>query len=71
MTLPDLMHALDAAGVKVDVRLSVDAPAGALTPELRDALARHKPMLLVELARQAHWKTLSVERWGPSMEEWH
>jgi hypothetical protein len=50
MTLPDLIAALDARGVRLSTRLRVDAPAGVLTPELREALSAHKSALLAQLA---------------------
>ncbi len=50
MTLPELQSCLDSLGVKLSPRLVVDAPAGVMTAELRDALAAHKPALLRLLA---------------------
>jgi hypothetical protein len=41
---------LDRLGVKLSLRLVVDAPAGVLTEELKAALAAHKPRLLALLA---------------------
>src|SRR4051794_371934 len=64
MTLPDLMHTLDARGVRLSARLVVDAPAGAVTQELRDALASHKLLLIQEVVREALWADLSTWRWG-------
>jgi hypothetical protein len=49
MTLIDLIAALDVRGVRLTARLGVDAPAGALTPELREALSAHKSALLARL----------------------
>jgi hypothetical protein len=49
MTLIDLITALDARGVRLSARLVVDTPAGALTPELREALSAHKSALLARL----------------------
>ena len=46
MTLPELQSCLDHLGVTLSLRLVVDAPAGVLTPEVRSALADHKPALL-------------------------
>jgi hypothetical protein len=66
MTLPDLIAALDARGVRLSARLVVDAPAGVLTPELRDALAAHKPLLLQRVVREMVWAELSPLRWGPA-----
>jgi hypothetical protein len=56
MTFDSLLDALSAAGVLLaveDGRLRIDAPAGALTPELRAALAEHKAALLAHLASSA------------------
>jgi hypothetical protein len=50
MNLPDLIATLDAQDVRLSARLVVDAPVGALTPELREALAAHTPALLARLA---------------------
>jgi hypothetical protein len=44
---------MDRLGIRLAIRgdrLVVDAPAGVMTPELRDALAIHKPALLRLLA---------------------
>jgi hypothetical protein len=69
MTLHDLMQALDARGVKLSLRLVVDAPRGAVTDELRTALATHKPHLLARLGRDAQWEVLAAQRWGPALQE--
>jgi hypothetical protein len=58
MTLYDLKQALDAKGVKLSLRLGVDAPAGAITDDLRAALVAHKPHLLADLGRKAQWEAL-------------
>ena len=50
MTLPELQSCLDHLGVKLSLRLVVDAPAGVMTPEIKTALAAHKPRLLALLA---------------------
>ena len=49
MTLPELRACLDRLGVRLSVRLVVDAPVGVLTPEVKAALADHKPALLALL----------------------
>jgi hypothetical protein len=49
MTLPELQSCLDSLGAKLSLRLVVDAPAGVITAELRDALATHKGDLLRRL----------------------
>src|SRR5262245_42412601 len=50
MTLPELQACLVRLGIKLSLRLRVDAPAGVLTEELKAALAAHKPALLSLLA---------------------
>jgi hypothetical protein len=42
---------LDRLGVRLSLRLVVDAPAGVMTGELKSSLAAHKPALLAMLAR--------------------
>jgi hypothetical protein len=66
VTLPDLISALDSQGVRLSARLVVDAPSGALTPELRDALAAHKALLLQWVVQELVWAKLSTWRWGPA-----
>src|SRR5262249_50730441 len=61
---PDLITALDASGIRLAARLVVDAPAGAMTPELREALAEHKALLLQRVVRGMVWAELSTWRWG-------
>ena len=49
MTAPELLAALTALGATVEAvedRLRIVVPQGALTPELRTALAEQKPALL-------------------------
>ena len=50
MNLPELQACLDRLGVRLSLRLVVDAPAGVMTRELKAALAAHKPRLLAQLA---------------------
>ncbi len=68
MTLPDLLDALASADVRLGLRLTVSAPAGAVSPELRDALSSHKPALCRSLADRlasdAQWSALEPLRWG-------
>jgi hypothetical protein len=52
MTLPDLMDALDSLGANLSVRLVVDAPAEAITPEIRQALADHKPEIIARVVER-------------------
>jgi hypothetical protein len=49
MNLSDLESCLDRLGIKLSLRLIVDAPCGAMTSELKRALAIHKPDLLARL----------------------
>jgi hypothetical protein len=69
MTLHDLITDLDARGVRLSARLTVDAPAGVVTPELRDALTTHKPLLLQHVVREIVWAELSAWRWGPAADD--
>ena len=46
MTFHDLTRVLEARGVRLSARLVVDAPAGALTADIRAALPVHKILLL-------------------------
>jgi hypothetical protein len=50
MTLPELQSRLNRLGVKLSLRLVIDAPAGVITPEVKTALANYKPCLLALLA---------------------
>ena len=60
----DLLTAVRDAGIRLQVagdrrdRLHFDAPAGALTPELRAALLEHKATLLALLAPVTEFVTL-------------
>src|SRR4051794_10285573 len=61
MTTADLVVLARTYGILLEARgekLFVDAPAGALTPELRSALVRHKPALLALYARVTQFATL-------------
>src|SRR5262245_15440861 len=53
MTLPALQSYLDHFGIRVSLKLVVDAPAGVLTREIKAELVRHKPALLAVLVGQA------------------
>jgi hypothetical protein len=59
MTVEEVLVATRRAGIILEAegdRLIVDAPVGSLTPELREALARQKWVLLVSVARpRAYW----------------
>jgi predicted metal-dependent hydrolase len=84
-----LLEDLKSQDVRLEVdgeRLVVDAPAGAITDEIRNTLAEHKPMLLKLLERkrrkleEADRRGLVI-RWSehpcwiklhdPSTGEWH
>jgi hypothetical protein len=64
VTLPELLEALNARGVHLELRLRVVSPAGPLPPELLDALTEHKTRLLVTLGRRLQWGELSTQRWA-------
>jgi hypothetical protein len=66
VTLPELEHRLAEGGVRLSLRLVVDAPPGVVTPEVRGALVAYRPLLLSRLAREALWAELSRWRWGPA-----
>ncbi|MCO6456489.1 MAG: hypothetical protein J5I93_14425 [Pirellulaceae bacterium] len=56
MTLPDLLTELERADIRIEAhgdRLYIDAPRGALTPDLLGRLRRHKPELLDVLTSPA------------------
>jgi hypothetical protein len=65
VTLTDLITTLDALDVRLSARLVVDAPAGALSPELRDALAGYKPLLLEQVVREMARPEPPTRREGP------
>lgn len=67
MNLPELLADLESRGVKLSVRLVVDAPNGALTAEHKAALAEYKSPLLVTLAKEHQWNELAPQRWGPAL----
>ena len=63
MTAPDLLAALTALGATVqavDDRLRIEAPAGALTPEIRSALTEQKPALLALLREPPRLRPLHL-----------
>jgi hypothetical protein len=66
MTLPELMQALEERGIRIALKLTYEAPAGALTEELQSALAAWKPQLLERLGREALEEQLRQVGGGPS-----
>lgn len=63
MTAPDLLATLRALGVSVEAvedRLRIDAPPGAITLELRSALAEQKAALLTLLRHPARPRPLHL-----------
>ena len=54
------LRARDCELTAAGERLRVEAPAGALTPDLRDALTAHKADLLLELEAEAAWATVEA-----------
>ena len=69
MTYPELLDAINARNIKLELKLVVVAPRGAMTDAIRSALAEHKPHLLAKLGRDAQWEVLSRQRWGPALIE--
>src|SRR5947208_300012 len=67
MSLPNMLATLDTLGINLSVRLVVDAPAGVVTPEIRDALSAYKVLLLERVVREMRWAELSLLRWGPAV----
>lgn len=67
MTYPELLDAITDRGIKLELRLGVGSPRGAITPEIRAALTECKPHLLAKLGRDALWDVLSKQRWGPTL----
>src|SRR5438046_5763817 len=62
MTVPDLLVLVQARDIRLEAqgdRLVVDAPCGAVTPELRDQLVQHKAALLGRLAPPQRFVTLN------------
>lgn len=68
MNLTELVRALDEAGVRLSLRLVVDAPAGALDGRLRGGIAEHRARLIERLGREASWTELERGRWGPALD---
>jgi hypothetical protein len=69
MTCSELQSHLDLLGVRLSLRLVVDSPAGALTPEVRAALVSHKNTLLALLARADPEPGLPSTPWPPRSAE--
>ncbi len=64
-----VVEALEARGVKLSLRLVVDAPRGVMTDPIKAALTAHKPHLLARLGRDAQWEALAAQRWGPALND--
>jgi hypothetical protein len=67
MTLVALLEATERLGIRLEARgdrLHVEAPAGTVTPELRDALTRQKRVLLAQFAPPRGFITLKN---GPTL----
>ena len=68
MTLPELVETLKVRGVKLSLRLVVDAPRGVMTDEIKAALVAHRGALLARLGRDAQWEQLAAQRLGTGPE---
>ncbi|MEO6807609.1 MAG: hypothetical protein ABI353_00660 [Isosphaeraceae bacterium] len=64
MTLPEMADALTERRINLSLRLVIDAPAGSIDADLRQALDEHKAALLVHLANEDRWNVLKDQRWG-------
>ncbi len=65
MTATEILSYVKSAGILLAARgdrLHVEAPAGAVTPALREALARHKAALLALLTPARSYVTLRPDR---------
>ena len=63
MTAPELLAALTSVGATVQAvgdRLRIEAPPGALSPQLRSALAEQKPALLALLREPPRLRPLHL-----------
>lgn len=69
MNPTDLACMLPEHDIKLLLRLVVDAPRRAMTEAIQAALVAHKPALIHQLAREAHWAELSRQRWGPALQD--
>jgi hypothetical protein len=68
VSFPELVESLRLHDVRLGLYLDVDMPGDA-PEELVAALAEHKPNLLFALAREAQWRALSAQRWGPAVDD--
>ncbi len=73
LDLPGLLATLETLGIRLSLRLVIDAPRGVLTNDLKAALAAHKPLLVARLAaadiqaprpEALPWDILAALRWG-------
>ena len=85
MTPVELIQLLETTGISLAVqggRLKVDAPAGTLTPELRQTIVVHKTSLMVLMskrhshlsqlplvARSTESSTATLARWDSTLDE--
>ncbi len=66
MTPLDLLAELERRNVKLTLagdKLRLDAPAGVLTPELKDAVRRQKPALIALLEAREAKRLLETQGW--------
>lgn len=64
MTASDLYRHLEAHGVRLGLRLQIDAPEGAITPEVKEAFVKHKPLVAARVANRLRWDELKTWQWG-------
>jgi hypothetical protein len=64
MSLSALLALLDERDVRLSLRLVVSAPVGAITPDIREGLIRHKTVLLERLIKDGGDKDTKVQGKG-------
>lgn len=63
MSALELIRQCRDAGIRLQARgdrLHIEAPAGSITPELREALAKHKPAILALHAIRARLRSIAA-----------
>jgi hypothetical protein len=66
VTYAELAEHLKTHNVRLGLRLTVqcDDAGAVLTPEVKAALAEHKPLLVARVAANLQWSELSAWQWG-------
>jgi hypothetical protein len=70
VTLPELAEHLNANRVRLGLKLSIECPVpGALTPEVKAALAEHKPLIVARVANALQRGELESWGWGTTEDD--